>query len=502
LFFRLYRANFQHIWDFLVEHVKTESEGQLIRGALVANGIAVAGIVDDKDQLADDKQQLLKLIEDEEELHARQETEVRQLNKELSAFSSALVEERNMSREVRSRALINEATDRVLDASLQVYEEYGRRLSQETERLSFFTSNDEDFLLDSELMSRTQLLQQLLVAARGDEKMIRETVAEQEKPDSTVDLMLYDLQRQHIAQFVESHELRASSGSRVVAPVKTKDLAQEAVELREAVKILQFERDKMVQGQSDKLLLEHDLKDRVQELASLQREMKVVQDQIEAMLIEGGAARSALLELGSDVRSLIHEHVLSLQDSFEPLAEQLRDSVQRELDQFDRCAMSHLVRSTVSPQAAGLPPPLICDLRIYTSKYVLSSIALLLEFQPTHSFDHFLSHVQSLALEVRRGAAAPAVERSVDEADERIGGAFAKEMEDIKRAVVPVYQRVESATQQVEALKEAVEKAFLEWKNLPAQFCIPQEEQKERFVRRYNYLRVLAHDAAAKLGQK
>lgn len=456
----------------------------------------------------------MQQIKAEEERLASQEAEVLQLNKELGSVSSALVQERAACREMRARTAINEATNRVLDASLQVYEEYSRRLLQETERLSFFSQEEEDvFALDSELMARSQLVQKLVAAARADEKVVRETMDEAEAPDSSVELMLYELQRQHVSQFVSTRELRAASASAGAGTgsesAKAKDLSQEAAELRSALSVLQAERDKLLSGQSDKLLLAHDVKDRVQELATLQRELKAVQDQIEAALAQGAAGRAALLELGSEVRALIQEHVLSMEGALEPLAEQLRDSVQLELDQFDRAPMAHLLRAAVSPQAAGLPPPLVRDLRIYASSYVLSSIAAALEFAPIHSFDHFLQHAQSLATEARDSAGAKQMTTGAPtekankavESEKRVEKAFAEEAELIARLVLPLFQRVERATQEVEALKELVEKAFAEWKNLPAQFCIPQEEQRERFMRRYNYLRVLAHDAAKK-GQK
>jgi hypothetical protein len=476
--------------------VKSESEVEMIRATLAANGVGKSDR-SKSEEAAAEKQRLLQQIREEEERLARHEAEARQLGKELSAVSSALTQERMACRDARSRSLINEATERVLDASLQVYEEYSRRLVQETERLSFFaTEDDEALALDSELVARSQLLQKLVAAARADEKMVRETLIDSnlQSPDSSVELMVYNLQREHVLQFAATQELKAAT-----APASgNSDAKQEAAELRAALKVLQSERDKLLQGQGDNLLLAHDLKDRVQELANLQRELKVVQENIENSIAQGGVARSALLELGSEVRALIQEHVLSLENAFDPIAEELRDSVQRELEHFDRTPMSQLLRSTVSPQAAGLQPPLVQELRIYTSKYVLTSIAALLEFSPAHSFDHFLEHIQALGQEVRENAASLACSSSsvIEAADDRVGAAFAKEAETIRTAVLPVFQRVERATLQVESLKEAVEKAFLEWKTLPAQFCIPQEEQRERFMRRYNYLRVLAHDAA------
>ena len=487
-----------------MEHVKTEGEARAIRGALGSeqNG---GGTV----SAAEEAALLRSQIAEEEEEATRREAAVRQTGRELAACVTTLQKERENCREQRSRSLIEEATERVLDMSLQVYEEYARRLGQEIERMSFFAQEEEELLaLDSELTARSQLLQTMLSAARADEKLVRDSMQADEDEKKTedvapVEMMLYDMQRQHIAQFVATQELQAALGPHPSLSAGKKDLALEAAELRASLKVVQAERDKLLQGQSDKLLLMHDVKERIQEVASLQRELKAVQEQIERLLAAAGTARTSLLDLGKEVRSLIQQHMLVLENSFGPLAEELQDSVQRELDCFDQASMSHLLRSSVSPQAAGLPPPLVRDLRIYTSKYVLSSVAAVLEFSPVHSFDHFLEHLQSLASEALGNVNATRDKKSalLNHVDERVTAAFAQEADEINRSVLPVFLRVEKAAQQVEALKEAVEKAFQEWKSLPAQFCIPQEEQRERFMRRYNYLRVLAHDAAKK-GQK
>ncbi len=494
---RLYRANYVPLWDYLMEHIRPAPETDMVRANLAANGVTVAGAARNKDEsavLEEERRRLLAELKQEEERLAQHEGEVRQLSHELSAGVSVLAKERAASGEAQSRSLIGDAMERVLEASVQVYEEYSRRLAQEAERLSYFVGQEDGMLLDAELVARSQLLAQAMASARADEKTARETMAEADRPSVAVEHLLYDMQRQHVAQFVATEELK-QQGARHLGDARDKDLVEEAAELRAGLAVLKAEYDRLVQDKTSKLLLAQDLRDRSQEVAALQRELKSTQEHIEALLASGSQNRAALLQLKSELSTLVQEHVLSLEDAFAPLAERVRDSVKREYEQFERHSLSLLLRSTAAPQGPGLPTPLVRNLRIHSSSPQMEQAARALGFSGGPCMDQLLAHIFALALQARElphtamADWTTSLDREIRAAREHHDRAVATE-------IAPLLQRAQRASLQVEELKEAVHQAFLEWKTLPAQFCVPDEEQRERFMRRYNYLRVLAHDAA------
>jgi hypothetical protein len=202
-----------------------------------------------------------------------------------------------------------------------------------------------------------------------------------------------------------------------------------------------------------------------------------------------------VLQLKKELSALVHDHVLSLEDAFSPLADRISDSVKREFDQFERHSLSLLLRSTAAPQGTGLSSPLVRNLRMHSSSTQLEQAARALGFSGGPCMDQLLARIFELALEARELPHNVAADWT-NSLDQAVRAAREHHDRTVADKVIPVLQRAQRASAQVDELKEAVQKAFIEWKTLPAQFCVPDEEQRERFMRRYNYLRVLAHDAA------
>lgn len=484
-----------------MKHLRSAEETQRIRSTLAARGYQLSGAAqEDLEALKGAKQTLEAQVAADSELLTQTDAELRHLTQELRSARQQLDAETKAASHLRIRQTITDAFGQILDGSAQVYDEYARRLAQETERLEYFLAEvDEDMEdLEDELLPRNLLLQRLRSAADLDERTVAELADPvalakpgAEDPEEVIASLLYDLQDEHVQEYVAIEELRhqiaIAASSRAPA-----EAADQVAEVAAALGAVRSHREALLEERSTAASLTLGLRNGKAELAELHRQLDVMQQELESLLASGTQKRPAILALQAELVDFVQNHVLSLEDGFGPVAAELKDSVLDEYAAFEKTSIEMLIRSDVSPQADGLAPPLVSRLRI-NSAQSWQKAARALGFHGV-SLDYLFQHIGEMAQEVH--ALPLMLSSGGDDRLAREGNlekAAKVESRMVEESILPVLEKARISSAAVMSLSDAVELAFREWKSQPGQFCIPDKEQKERFMRRYNYLKVLAH---------
>lgn len=500
---RLCRANLVPIWDFLVEHVRGEKDVEVIRANLALHNLASSSsqVIEDKASLVKERDALLEQLAKEKELAALDEAELRNLGRELALASEAVRNERSKREEMVARSVLGSAFLQQLDAALEIYDEYERRLEQEVERLSGFVVEDEeehdnDGDLDDAHVSRSKFLERAVLASVADEKRLHDEVLSLNlalDDDSAaghenvaVANLLYDMQMQHLEDFVLTEHLLKEIAKSEVGPAAS--VEEEVVELKAALQVASRTADKLQRIKMDKTRFAQELREQYQHIKRVQVELKEKQAQVESLFSSSNAQRNALSNVVAlEVRSVVEERLGAMEGMLEPLASDLQDSVVKEAQCFDGIPL-HRLQPTTSMET-----------RIRGND-VLWKAALCLGFHGG-TLDGLLKHVVQLARDAQQQqdeATWKKYAADAKETYERLEKFHADYLESVENGVLPNFARAQEATRHAIQLAPAIEVAFQEWKTQPAQCCIPDTEQRERFMRRLNYLRALTHDYATK----
>lgn len=369
---------------------------------------------------------------------------------------------------------------------------------------------------DLEGIARSTIVRTLHDASMRDAKEIGSRESKQQNPKAengdakvqqlatAVQVLLYELQSQHVDMYMEMEGLRASLTAGNAVPPQAKSDAIELAEVRAAIAVV-VEQVKLAEETSAKVqraIVMQQLKDCVQEIRRLQRELKEKFTFLDNLAAQNSRARATIMSSKDELNVLVVDRVLSLEDAFVPFSKQLLDMCSRQI--------AHLE----SVQLLRLSEKALHTTRIHcrVDAEPLAQIVQVLNCGGDDLFRTIFDAARHLWLfEISKyGAGARSLKSSgaageaATEMSALVARATASEKTnaDGSKKVRDLAVRADNDARSVLALRAALQTAFQEWSTMPAQFCIPNTQFRERYQRRYEHVKVLANNYFAKTTKK